>query len=150
MKIEFNYQKSHRRFIYSKHTKQLINHIIRQEKYSLGEISVIFTDNPGILEINASFLKHHYFTDVISFNYSRKNAVSGDIYISLEQVTENARIYNTTAIGELFRVIIHGVLHLLGFVDKRDEDRQIMRLKEDQYLCIAREIINLNSDESVL
>jgi rRNA maturation RNase YbeY len=150
LKIEFNYQRSHRRFIYSKQTKQLINQIIRKENHSLGEISVIFTNNPGILEINTTFLKHQYYTDVISFNYSRKNIVSGDIYISLEQVTENAKIYNNTAIGELFRVIIHGILHLLGFVDQREEDRQIMRLKEDQYLCIAREIIDLNSDESVL
>jgi probable rRNA maturation factor len=150
LKVEFNYQKSQRRFIYSKHAQQLINHIISQENYSLGEISIIFTDNPGILNINASFLKHLYYTDVITFNYSRKSVVSGDIYISLEQVTDNAKIYNTPAIEELFRVIIHGVLHLLGFVDQREEDRQAMRLKEDQYLCIAREIINLNTDESVL
>ncbi len=150
MKIEFNYQKSHRRFIYSNQAKKLINHIIKHENYALGEISVIFTDNPGILDINKSFLKHLYYTDVISFNYTRRNVVSGDIYISLEQVTENAITYHTTAIGELFRVIIHGVLHLLGFKDQREEDKHIMRLKEDQYLCIARDFINLESDESVL
>lgn len=150
MKVEFYYQKSQRSFIYSRQAQKLINHIIRQENYTLGEISIIFTDNPGILDINASFLKHQYYTDVITFNYSRKNVVSGDIYISLEQVTDNAEIYYTTATEELFRVIIHGVLHLLGFLDQRDEDRQMIRFKEDQYLCIAREIINLNTDESVL
>jgi probable rRNA maturation factor len=150
LKINFDYQKSKRKFIYSRQAQQIIYQLIKSEGCTLGPIAIVFTNNPEILSINEAFLKHLYFTDVITFNYSIKRVVSGDIFISLEQVTENAKLYNSPAIEELFRVIIHGILHLIGYSDQRDEDRKMMRLKEDQYLCKAKEFINLESDESVL
>jgi probable rRNA maturation factor len=150
LKIKFSYQKRKRKFIYSKQAQQLIYQIVNQENRSLGKITVIFTDNPDLLAINEFFLKHLYYTDVITFNYSVKNVVSGDIFISLEQVTENSVLYHTRAIEELFRVIIHGILHLIGYSDQSEEEKRIMRLMEDQYLCLVKESVNLESDESVL
>jgi rRNA maturation RNase YbeY len=150
LKIEFRYKAGKKRFIYSKQAQRLIYQLVKNENKRLGEITVIFTDNPGILEINKAFLKHQYYTDVISFNYSIKDVLCGDIFISLEQVTENAAQYKNSSLEELFRVIIHGVLHLVGYSDRLEEEKKIMRLKEDQYLCTAKELINLKSDESLL
>jgi rRNA maturation RNase YbeY len=150
LKIEFNFEAENRKFIYSKSAQKLICKLIESEKKKLGEISFVFTDNQAILNINREFLKHHYFTDVITFNYSMLGILKGDIYISLEQVAKNAKKYQTTALEELFRVIIHGTLHLIGYIDVRAEDRKKMKIKEDEYLCMAREIINLDTDELIL
>jgi probable rRNA maturation factor len=150
LKIKFTYQKHNRKFNYSTQAQQLIYQIISKESKKLGEINIVFTNNAEILAINKSFLNHLYYTDVITFNYSKKNLLKGDIFISLEQVTANASLYKTPPIEELCRVIIHGVLHLIGYNDQREEEKKMMRLKEDQYLCIAGEFINLKSDESII
>jgi rRNA maturation RNase YbeY len=84
--------------------------------------------------MNAKYLNHHTLTDIITFDYSEKGKLSGDIFISVERVKENAANYNTTFNQEIGRVMAHGVLHLSGYKDKTAEDKKMMRSKEDHYL----------------
>lgn len=115
----------------------LKNVILSYQKCS-GQISVIFCSDEQILEINKAYLKHFYFTDVITFNYNENNIINGDIYISIDRVIENACKYNVNVDHELNRVIVHGVLHLLGFNDTTKVEKEKMRLLEDVHLkkCI--------------
>ena len=114
---------------------KLIKNLLVQEKKKLGEINVTFTDNKRILAINKEFLNHNYYTDIITFNNCIKNVVNGDLLISLDQVEINARKYRYSTEKELLRVILHGVLHLVGYNDSNDDEIRIMRKKEDTYLC---------------
>jgi probable rRNA maturation factor len=86
------------------------------------------------LEINIEYLKHNYYTDIITFNYVEGNIISGDLFISVDRVKENSTEFNTSLIKELYRVIFHGILHLIGYNDKTEEEQKIMRGKEDLYL----------------
>lgn len=113
-----------------------IKNLLRKEGKKLGEINITFTGNATILESNQKFLKHNYFTDIITFNYCVKNVVSGDLLISIDQVEINSRKYRSNFERELHRVIIHGVLHLVGYNDTNADEIRIMRKKEDTYLCV--------------
>ncbi len=115
--------------------ERLIKNLLRKEEKKLGEINITFTGNPAILEVNQKFLNHSYYTDIITFNYCKKNVVSGDLLISLDQVEINSRKYKSIFERELLRVIIHGVLHLVGYNDTSEDEIRIMRKKEDTYLC---------------
>lgn len=114
--------------------KTWIKNAISREGKAEGQISVIFTTDKYLLEVNKKYLSRDYYTDIITFNYSDKNKVSGDLYISSERVMDNAREFNVSYDEELLRVIIHGILHLLGYGDKSGSEIEIMRKKEDQYL----------------
>ena len=116
------------------HLKKSINYLILSELKKEGNISLIFCSDRYLLEINNNFLKHNYFTDIITFNYVEGNIISGDLFISAERVKENAKEFNTIWIKELYRVIFHGLLHLIGYNDKTEEEKIIMREKEDFYL----------------
>lgn len=100
----------------------------------LGDINYIFVDDETILDINRRFIGHDYYTDHIGFDYSQDNALSGDIYISLDTVRTNAKLFGVTEEEELRRVIIHGLLHLCGFQDKTDDERKLMQQAEDKAL----------------
>ena len=100
----------------------------------VGEISYIFCSDEKILEINKQYLNHDYYTDIITFDYSEKNIISGDLFISLDTIQSNAKKFNTDYNEELHRVIIHGVLHLCGLKDKSPEDEIVMREKENEAL----------------
>lgn len=100
-----------------------------------GDICIIFCSDNYLLNMNKQFLSHEYYTDVITFDNSEKDKVSGDIFISIDSVKSNADYYKQEFRTELNRVIIHGVLHLLGFKDKTIKERAKMREKEDFYLC---------------
>jgi len=100
----------------------------------IGDIQYIFTTNEEILRINRSFLKHDYYTDIITFDYTEGDVIGGDIFISVDTVRANAEEYGTTFLQELMRVVIHGVLHLIGYNDKSDEEQVMMRRKEDEAL----------------
>jgi len=113
-----------------KHIKNLIN----SEKKSAGEISLILCSDKYLLDINIEYLKHNYYTDIITFNYVDGNIISGDLFISVDRVKENSTKFNTSLIQELYRVIFHGILHLIGYNDKTEEEQKIMRGKEDLYL----------------
>lgn len=114
--------------------KKWIKTIIENFGYKTGNISIIFCSDNFILEYNIKFLNHNYFTDIITFNYNESNKISGDLFISIETVKKNADIYNVTENQEILRVIIHGVLHLLGFNDQQDEDILEMRKQESAAL----------------
>lgn len=111
-----------------------ISKLIELENKELGEICVIACTNDDILEINISYLDHDYFTDVITFNYNEGSAISGDLFVSIDQVNIQSIDESVTFEEELTRVIFHGVLHLLGYNDKTQEEIAIMRSKEDYYL----------------
>ena len=102
--------------------------------FTIGELSFIFCSDEYIKKINIKYLSHHFFTDVITFNYSKEKLLFGDVYISIERVKENSKTYKTSFNEEMFRVIIHGVLHLCGFDDKTKEEKSLMRSKENDFL----------------
>ena len=101
----------------------------------VGDVNYIFVDDETMLDINRRFIGHDYYTDHIGFDYSDGNALSGDIYISLDTVRTNAELYGATFDQELRRIIIHGLLHLCGLHDKTDEERQQMQQAEDAALA---------------
>lgn len=111
-----------------------IKETITSEGKTPGDISFIFCSDDYLLEINKQYLNHDYFTDIITFDYVENNLISGDIFISCDRVKENALEYKTGFTDELSRVIIHGVLHLLGYKDKSEKDKLLMTQKEDFYL----------------
>ncbi len=148
MKIAFDYLGIKRNFQYSELARRFIRDVFQRERKQLGEISIIFTDNQHILTINKSFLQHSYYTDVITFNNTRKSKLKGDIIISIEQVEANAKKYGTNYDEELMRVILHGVLHLIGYNDINQQDRALMKEKEEEYLLPVRKILEQNSDEA--
>jgi len=100
----------------------------------VGDINYIFVDDETMLDINRRFIGHDYYTDHIGFDYSKDNSLSGDIYISLDTVRSNAELYQVKPEEELRRIIIHGLLHLCGFRDKTDEERELMQQAEDKAL----------------
>ena len=103
----------------------------------VGDINYIFVDDETMLDINRCFIGHDYYTDHIDFDYSEGNALSGDIYISLDTVRTNAEQYGATQNEELHRIIIHGLLHLCGLRDKTPEERAEMQKAEDKALTSA-------------
>lgn len=109
-----------------------IENVLASEGKSLGELSYIFCDDEYLLEINQQYLDHDTLTDIISFDYTEGDMVSGDIFISVERVQDNANDLNTIFEEELKRVIIHGVLHYCGYKDKSASDEALMRSKEDE------------------
>jgi rRNA maturation RNase YbeY len=104
------------------------------ECFQIGEISIILVDDAEILNINNKYLKHNHYTDIITFDYTKDRTISGDLYISIERVCENAEQYNTKVNDELNRVIIHGLLHLCGYKDKTKKQASLIRKKENYYL----------------
>lgn len=102
----------------------------------VGEIAYVFCDDAKILEVNQQYLQHDYYTDVITFDYSEKKKISGDIFISLDTVKTNAKKFSQPYLTELHRVIIHGVLHLCGINDKGPGEREVMENAEDKALSL--------------
>ena len=113
-----------------------ISNVIGSENKKLGEINYIFCDDEYLLEINKEHLQHDYYTDIISFDYTVGNEISGDMFISIDRVKENAQDFNVSFDEELKRVIVHGVLHYCGYKDKSEEDELLMRNKEDEKLSM--------------
>lgn len=114
--------------------RKIIHLICIREKKIPGNINIIFCNNPHIYNINKKYLKHYYPTDVITFNYNNGNIIEGDIFIGLDVVYNNANYYKVKFKYEIYRVIIHSILHLVGYDDKNEKLKSIMREKEDYYL----------------
>ena len=113
--------------------------VAQEEGYTLGDVTYIFCSSEVHRKMNVDFIGHDYFTDIITFDYSDRKGtgvVSGDIFIDVETVADNARIYGATARQEMLRVVVHGVLHLCGQKDKSPRDEKQMHRKEDKYLAI--------------
>lgn len=122
-------------------TKRWIKLIIQNKGYRLGTINYIFCSDKEILKINKQYLNHNYFTDIITFPYTEGDIVSSDIFISIDTVLSNSQKYKQNFNDELNRVIIHGVLHLIGFNDSTSEEKKLMREEEDISLNILKELI---------
>lgn len=114
--------------------EQWIEDVAQRHNRILGPITYIFCNDEKILEVNLEFLQHDYFTDIITFDYSRGRRISGDLFISLDTVASNAELVGATFERELHRVIIHGILHLCGINDKGPGEREIMERHEDEAL----------------
>ena len=106
------------------------------EEKELGELNYIFCDDNYLHDINVKTLNHNTLTDLIRFDYNQGEVVSGDVFISYERVTENAKDFDLKFRDELHRVMIHGVLHYCGYKDKLDDEKTLMRAKEDYYLSL--------------
>ena len=114
--------------------------VAESEICRLGDINIIFCSDPYILNINLQYLSHDYYTDIITFDYSQKPVISGDLFISVDTVRENASFYGAEFAEELHRVIVHGILHLVGYDDHTDEDTAVMRSKENYYLSLREKL----------
>lgn len=121
-------------FISKKLLKEHLKTLALSEGKTLQDLSVVFTDDDYLLEVNKQYLNHDYYTDVITFDYSVAPLVSGDIMISLDRVQENAESMGVSFKEELFRVVFHGLLHLCGYKDKSTQEELEMRSKENFYL----------------
>lgn len=108
--------------------------VISEEGYKIDEVNYVFCNDEYLHKLNVEFLNHDTLTDIISFDYSVGKKIQGDIFISVERVKENANDFKVSFEEELYRVIIHGILHYCGYKDKSEEDAQTMRDKENHYL----------------
>jgi rRNA maturation RNase YbeY len=119
-------------------TRSWIKKVIDQEGRELGSLNIIFCSDSYLLKLNQDHLNHDTLTDIITFDYTEgpKSPLSGDIFISIHRVRENASKFDNSFDAELHRVIIHGVLHLLGYTDKSKSQKSTMRIKEDAYLSL--------------
>lgn len=133
--IEFNYETNFQ-LEDENRLENWIENIVSNNGFEIGEINYIFCDDDYLLKLNVEFLNHDTLTDVISFDNSLGKLISGDIFISVDRVQENAREYNVTVNEELQRVMIHGVLHYMGFKDKTSEDIKQMRSEENKALFL--------------
>jgi rRNA maturation RNase YbeY len=110
--------------------------VIESEDKTEGEVNYIFCDDEYLLKMNVEFLDHDTLTDIISFDYTMGSLISGDVFISVERVHENAEEYKVSFDEELRRVMAHGILHYCGYKDKTEEDSQLMRMKEDEKIAL--------------
>ena len=114
--------------------RKWICYVLKNEKKEEGLINIVITGNDKILKLNQKYLSHNYLTDIITFNYSEKKKINGDLYISLDTVRYNATSFKCTVYEELLRVVVHGILHLIGYNDSNTREKEEMKMKEDQYL----------------
>lgn len=116
--------------------KNWITRVVKSQGKRVGEINYLFCDDAYLINVNRTYLNHDTYTDIITFDYVAGNIISGDIMISVDRVVENAQLFNTSFEHELHRVIIHGVLHLLGQGDKSEAESKEMRKREEESLAI--------------
>jgi rRNA maturation RNase YbeY len=119
-----------------------IKKVILFEKRELQSVSFVFCNDEYLLKLNQIYLKHQTLTDIITFDYNEDNNIAGDIFISIERVKENAIIFGNTFSDELHRVMIHGIIHLLGYKDKKSSERLAMRAKEDVCLSMLGKVVS--------
>ena len=113
-----------------------LKQVITQYQKRVGDITYIFCSDAELLQMNKTYLKHNYYTDIITFDYSENDTVSGDLFISLDTVKSNSEKFHTDYSEELHRVMVHGILHLCGFQDKSPEEAKVMRERENDALML--------------
>jgi probable rRNA maturation factor len=138
MAFTFNNQGTDFRLKKKTEIKDWIKKIASKEKRSCGNINYIFCSDEELLKINIQYLNHKTLTDIITFDYTEGDTISGDIFISVERVDENSGKYSVAFENELHRVMIHGILHLCGYKDKTASDEKQMRRKEDEALALLK------------
>ena len=138
--ISYYFQDTDYKFREKRRNNEWLRLTAESEIYRIGDISIIFCSDSYILDINQKYLHHDYYTDIITFDYCEGDRLSGDLFISVDSVRENSIEYGTEFKDELNRVIIHGLLHLIGYDDHTNEDIALMRKKENYYLSL-RELL---------
>ena len=115
--------------------------VVATENLELGDVCIVFCSDDELLEMNVNFLQHDFFTDILTFDYCFDNVVSGDLFISIDRIVDNAAKLKEDYVTELKRVCVHGVLHLCGYGDKTEKQTLVMRQKEDFYISkyVSRE-----------
>lgn len=114
------------------------SNVCQVEGMQLGDVSVVFCSDEHLLQMNKEYLQHDYYTDIITFDYTEDDVVSGDLFISVDRVEENANEFDAPFQDELHRVCIHGLLHLCGYKDKSDKEEELMRSKENEMLMLRK------------
>ncbi|MBR6660681.1 MAG: rRNA maturation RNase YbeY [Bacteroidales bacterium] len=132
--INYFFEDTNFKFNKRRATSKWLKSAIALENKKLGDISIIYCSDDYLLEINKQYLSHDYYTDVITFNYCEGDLISGDIFISVDTIKANAEEYGASFDNELCRVMVHGILHLIGYDDDCESNQLIMRQKEDFYL----------------
>ena len=132
--INYFFEDTNFKFNKRRATSKWLKSAIALENKKLGDISIIYCSDDYLLEINKQYLSHDYYTDVITFNYCEGDLISGDIFISVDTIKANAAEYGASFDNELCRVMVHGILHLIGYDDDCESNQLIMRQKEDFYL----------------
>lgn len=138
--ISFYFQDTDFKFRDRRKTNEWLKLAAESEIRRIGNISIIFCSDNYVLDINQKYLQHDYFTDIITFDYCEGDRLSGDLFISVDSVRENSVEFGTEFKDELNRVIIHGLLHLVGYDDHTEKDIKLMRSKENYYLSL-RELL---------
>ncbi len=135
--ITYNLDRCNYKFADRRKINRWLKESAAAEGYSMGDLNIIFCSAERLLEINREFLSHDYFTDIITFDYSdlSEGYISGELYIDVETVADNAAQYGTAPLCEMHRILVHGVMHLCGQADKSPADAQAMRAKEERYLA---------------
>jgi rRNA maturation RNase YbeY len=111
-----------------------LQNVAKSENFEIADLNYVFVSDEELYEMNVKYLNHNTLTDIITFNYVENEIVSGDIFISVDRVKENAVVFNVSFENELLRVMVHGLLHLMNYNDKTDEEQELMTLKEDEKL----------------
>lgn len=111
-----------------------MRYVVDNEGFTNGDIAIVCCSDDYLLEVNRSYLNHDYYTDIITFDYTDNQVVSGDLMISVDRIRDHAVKYSVSFEDELHRVMVHGVLHLCGYKDKRKNDKELMTSKENHYL----------------
>ena len=133
--ISFNYEIKFK-LLDEEGVSKWISSVISSEEFREGDINYVFCDDEYLHKLNVEFLNHDTLTDIISFDYTLGKLISGDIFISVERVRENAEKYSQSIENEINRVIIHGILHYCGFKDKSEEEKSKMRAEENNCLAL--------------
>jgi rRNA maturation RNase YbeY len=121
-----------------KKIKEFIEQIFKVEKKKIGSVTYVFSTDKHLQALNKRYLNHNYKTDILTFPIVEDGLIQAEIYISIERVKKNAKLFNTTFKDELFRVIFHGALHLCGYKDKSQRQKSVMRQMEDHYLTLYK------------
>ena len=138
--ISYFVQDTNFKFVKRRLNNAWLKLVSESEVKKLGNINIIFCSDNYILDVNMKYLQHDYFTDIITFDYCENNVLSGDLFISVDSVRENSVFFKTEFSDELNRVIVHGLLHLIGYDDHTPEDQKVMREKENYYLELRNHI----------
>ena len=138
LKVSFNYADRQLAINNKLKLRGFIAELFKQEKIALQRLTYIFCSDEFLLQINKNFLQHDYYTDIITFDLSEGEAVTGEVYVSIDRIKDNANTLNLPFFEEVLRVVFHGALHLCGYKDKKAADIKIMRQLENKYINIYK------------
>ena len=139
--VTYHFEDTDFQFKNRKFNNMWLKMVVESEIKKLGQVAIVFCSDNYILDINQRYLQHDYFTDIITFDYCDNNLISGDLFISVDSVKENSLFYGVDFETELNRVMVHGILHLIGYDDHTEEDIKVMREKENYYLEMRSKLI---------